>query len=81
MDIIVNHQLHFDSSTETGTVFHLMGCLSRYGKLGLTCIGDSPEQAQDIYDRVVDVLNQETEIQPFKSWENYCLSTAIPLVF
>lgn len=81
MDIIVNYQLHFDSSTETGTVFHLMGCLSRYGKLGLTCIGDSPEQAQEIYDRVVDVLNQETEIQPFKSWENYCLSTAIPVVF
>jgi hypothetical protein len=28
MDIIAHHRLHFDSGTETGTVFHLMGCLS-----------------------------------------------------
>jgi len=80
MDIIVNHQLHFDNSTETGTVFHLMGCLSRYGKLGLTCIGNSPQHAQEIYDRVVTILNEETQIQPFRSWENYSLSTAIPII-
>jgi hypothetical protein len=41
MDIIAHHRLHFDTGTETGTVFHLMGCLSEFGKLGLTSIGDS----------------------------------------
>ncbi len=61
MDIVAHHHLHFDSSTETGTVFHLMGCLSEFGKLGLTCIGNSPQQAQDIYNTVVDVLDQETK--------------------
>ncbi len=80
MDIIVNHELHFDNSTETGTVFHLMGCLSRYGKLGLTCIGNSPEHAQEIYDRVVAVLDEETQIQPFRSWENHSLLEAIPII-
>ncbi len=60
MDIIAHHRLHFESSTETGTVFHLMGCLSEYGKVGLTSIGNSPQQAQAIYDRVVAVLDQET---------------------
>ena len=60
MDIIAHHKLHFDTGTETGTVFHLMGCLSEFGKLGLTSIGDSPQQAEDIYKNVVKVLDQET---------------------
>ncbi|RCJ30045.1 carboxylate-amine ligase [Nostoc minutum NIES-26] len=60
MDIIAHHRLHFDSGTETGTVFHLMGCLSQFGKLGLTSIGDSPQHAEDIYNKVVKVLDEET---------------------
>jgi hypothetical protein len=61
MDIIAYHRLHFDSSTETGTVFHLISCLSEFGKLGLTSIGNSPQEAKDIYDRVVQVLDCETD--------------------
>ncbi len=60
IDIIAHHRLHFDTSTETGTVFHLMGCLSEFGKLGLTSIGDSPHHAQEIYDEVINVLDRET---------------------
>jgi hypothetical protein len=62
MDIIAKHRLHFDSSTETGTVFHLMGALSEFGKLGLTCIGNSLEEAETIYEKVTNVLDKETEI-------------------
>lgn len=61
MDIIAKHRLHFDTGTETGTVFHLMGCLSEFGKLGLTSIGDSPQQAEEIYNKVVKVLDEETK--------------------
>jgi len=61
MDIIAAHQLHFDSSTKTGTVFHLMGCLSEFGKLGLTCVGNSLQQAEDIYERVKQTLNEATQ--------------------
>ena len=60
MDIIAHHRLHFDSSTRTGNVFHLMGSLSEFGKLGLTSIGDSLQQAEDLYNRVVNVLDAET---------------------
>ena len=62
MDIIAQEGLHFDSSTRTGSVFHLMGALSEFGKLGLTSIGNSLEEAQAIYDRVVAVLDRETQI-------------------
>lgn len=61
MDIIAYNRLHFDTSTETGTVFHLMGCLSEFGKLGLTSIGDSLQQAEQIYNKVVKVLDEETK--------------------
>jgi len=60
MDIIAHYRLHFDSSTKTGTVFHLMGCLSEYGKVGLISIGNSRQQAEDIYNQVVNVLDSET---------------------
>jgi hypothetical protein len=60
MDIIAHHRLHFDTGTETGSVFHLMGCLSQFGKLGLTSIGDSPQEAEDIYNKVIQVLDLES---------------------
>ena len=37
-----------------------MGALSEFGKLGLTSIGNSLEEAQEIYDRVVAVLDEAT---------------------
>lgn len=77
MDIIAAHRLHFDSSTKTGTVFHLMGALSEFGKLGLTCIGNSWEEAEAIYQQVESVLDEET--QP---WIESCpinLTSSIPI--
>jgi len=62
MDIIAKHNLHFDSSNKTGSVFHLMGALSEFGKLGLTCIGNSLEEAQEYYDRVEEVLDKESKL-------------------
>ncbi|MFB2936279.1 peptide ligase PGM1-related protein [Aerosakkonemataceae cyanobacterium BLCC-F154] len=75
MDIIADHRLHFDTSTETGTVFHLMGCLSEFGKLGLTCIANSPQQAKDIYNQVVNVLDDETKETAIDSHDSssHCL--------
>jgi PGM1 C-terminal domain len=60
LDIIAQYQLHFDSGTEIGTVFHLMGALSEFGKIGLTSVGNSPEEAQCVYDQAIAVLDQET---------------------
>lgn len=60
MDIIVTDRLHFNSIEGVGAAFHLMGCLSEYGKLGLTSIGNSPSQADQIYDKVVASLDRAT---------------------
>ncbi|ONM65408.1 carboxylate-amine ligase, partial [Pseudomonas aeruginosa] len=60
MDIIAHHELHFDTGTETGTVFHLIGCLSEFGKVGVTSVGNSPQQAEDIYNKLVRAMDEET---------------------
>jgi hypothetical protein len=73
MDIIAKHRLHFDSSSKTGTVFHLMGALSEFGKLGITCIGNSLEEAEAIYQQVEDVLDAETS-SPFPGESNHTVS-------
>jgi PGM1 C-terminal domain len=61
MDIIAKHRLHFDSNSQTGTIFHLMGSLSEFGKIGLTSISNSPEQALKIYQQVEAALDEETK--------------------
>ena len=50
----------FSSIDGVGVVFHLMGCLSEYGKLGLTCIGNTPKEAEEIYEQVVDTIDRAT---------------------
>jgi hypothetical protein len=59
-DIVAHHHLHFNSTTQTGCVFHLAGCLSEYGKVGVTSIGNSPAEAEAIYQRASEALNQAT---------------------
>ena len=60
MDIIVTRRLHFNSISGVGAAFHLMGSLSEYGKVGLTCIGTSPDHARELYDQVVTALDEST---------------------
>ena len=60
MDIIMGEQLHFSSIDGVGVVFHLMGCLSEHGKLGLTCIGNTPAEAEAIYEKVVTTIDRAT---------------------
>jgi hypothetical protein len=58
-DILSHHRLQFDHTSQTGVVLHLMSAVGSRGFLGATCIGNSPEEAQAIYDRLVQVLDDE----------------------
>ena len=60
-DIVVLHGLHFDQSRQTGVVFHMMSALGELGRVGLTAVGDSQEQADDLYARTVEILDREAE--------------------
>ena len=38
----------------------MIGALSQFGKLGVICIGNSEQEAMDLYKRTRDVLDNET---------------------
>ncbi len=48
-DIVARHGLHFDQSRQAGVVFHMISCLTEHGRVGLTAVGDTPEEAHQRY--------------------------------
>ncbi len=60
MDILTVNKLHYSYRTESGVLFHLIGALSEFGKLGLTAIASSREEVDDLYNRTLAVLDRET---------------------
>ena len=60
-DIAVRQGLHFDQSRQTGVVFHMMSALPEHGRVGLTAVGDSHADADDLYHRTIAILDEETQ--------------------
>jgi hypothetical protein len=60
IDIAATHGLHFNAATQEGVVFHLIGALSEFGKLGVLSIGNSAEKAYESYARSVEILDRES---------------------
>ena len=58
-DIVARHGLHFDQGRQVGVVFHMMSCLTEHGRVGLTAVGDTPEQADELFRRAEQVLSDE----------------------
>ena len=61
IDIAMMNDLHFDGTVQEGVMFHLIGALSQYGKLGVVCVGSSPERARDFYAKIIEVLDKECQ--------------------
>jgi hypothetical protein len=59
LDIALMRGLHFDQSRQVGSVFHMLSALPIHGRLGVTSVGDSPEEAQTRYDQVVAIMLEE----------------------
>jgi len=60
-DIMVRHGLHFNQTRQTGVVLHMLTALSERGRLGLTAVGETHAEADEIYQRAVDVIDREAE--------------------
>jgi hypothetical protein len=48
--------LAFDQKRGTGATLHLLGALPNFGKMGVTCIADSHEDANALYEEVTAAL-------------------------
>ncbi len=60
IDILTINKLHYSHTSESGVLFHLIGALSEYGKLGVTAIANSREEVDDLYRRTLLLLDRET---------------------
>jgi hypothetical protein len=60
IEILTFNKLHYSHGTESGVLFHLIGALSEFGKLGLTAIGNSHEEVDRLYAHTLEVLERET---------------------
>ena len=60
VDLAVLNKLHYDGAAHEGVVFHLIGGLSEFGKLGAVCVGATPERAESFFRQVVEILDRET---------------------
>jgi hypothetical protein len=48
IDIAMCNGIQYDGARQTGVMFHMIGALSQYGKLGVVCIGKTVEEAKGI---------------------------------
>jgi len=55
-DVIVREDLHYDYARQSGVVFHMMSALTELGRVGLTGVGDTPGEAEEVYRRAEAIL-------------------------
>jgi hypothetical protein len=58
-DLAARHNLHFDHARQKGIVFHMVNGVAESGSLGLTAVGNTPEEANALYEQMVATLNAE----------------------
>ncbi len=62
IEILTVNRLHYSHGTESGVLFHLIGAISEFGKMGVTAIANNREDVDEIYRRALAVLDRETAL-------------------
>jgi hypothetical protein len=60
IDLAVMNDLHYHAAAGEGVVFHLIGALSEFGKIGMVAVGPSPERARTLFADTVACLDRAT---------------------
>ena len=77
VDILTINKLHYSHRTESGVLFHLIGALSEFGKLGLTAIGNDDDEVAGIYDKAIEVLDLEASMGHAPSGHPWPTATSV----
>ncbi len=59
-EILALHRLDFNHHSSTGVLFHMFGAVSQFGKFGVIAIGNSRDEADQLFNRSLAVLDRET---------------------
>jgi len=63
IEIAMINDLHYDGALQEGVMFHLIGALSQFGKLGVVCVGSTMERVKMYYKKTVDILDLESRYE------------------
>jgi len=58
LDVVAERELGWDAERETGVVLHMVSALAVAGRIGLTAIGDTLEDARRHYHAVKDAIDE-----------------------
>ena len=58
-DIVTRYHLHFDHTSQSGVVLHMVSGVADLGRLGVTAIANTHDEAEALYDRFLAVLDDE----------------------
>ncbi|HET7292793.1 MAG TPA: peptide ligase PGM1-related protein [Vicinamibacteria bacterium] len=64
IEILTLQRLHYSPRNESGALFYLLRSVSELGQLGLLAIGNSRDEAEEVFRHTVAVLDREAEAQP-----------------
>lgn len=60
IEILTINRLGFNPRSETGALFHMIGAVSQFGRLGVVSIGDTRAEADRTFEGALRVLDDET---------------------
>lgn len=60
LELVARYGLHFNHASGAGVLFYMFGALSQFGKLGMTSIGNSRQEADEIFHKTVAILDGES---------------------
>ena len=60
-EIVGRHRLHFDHTSQSGVVLHMISSVAALGLFGATVIADSPAAADELYERLLRVMDVEAK--------------------
>jgi hypothetical protein len=61
-DIVARHNIHFDQTRQTGVVFHMMSALGEHGRVGLTAVGNTRDEADALFAKAVAAMDDEARL-------------------
>jgi len=62
LDVTVRKQLHFDHTRQRGIVYQMLSAVTEQGRVGVTAVGDSPEDARELWESIRTALKEEAQI-------------------
>jgi len=60
-DIVIRYGLHFDQAKQTGVLLHMLPTVAENGRFGVVAVGDTPREAEDLYQRVQTLIQEEAK--------------------